>query len=69
MIELLGQHLRLFCVFHTDLEDLFVCPVLQSELQQRVIHTLGRTGVNLDHVLQEGFQLSRVIGKNWDEFL
>lgn len=46
-----------------------MCPVLQPELQQCVIHTLGRTGVHLDHVLQEGFQLPWVVGKNRDELL
>lgn len=56
-------------VFCTDPCVLFVCPVLQPEFQQCVIHTLGRTRVHLNHVLQEGFQLPRVVGKNRNEFL
>lgn len=58
-----------FEVCCADLRVLFVCPVLQSEFQQRVINTLWRTGVHFDHVLQECFQLFGVVGKNWDEFL
>lgn len=57
------------CVFWTDLRILFVRPVLQSELQQCVVHTLGRTGLHLNHVLQEGFQLPRIVGKDRDKFL
>lgn len=60
---------KLVCVYWTDLGVLLVCPVLQPKLQQGVIHPLRRTGVHLNHVFQESFQLSRVVGKYWDEFL
>lgn len=52
-----------------DLRVLFVRPVLKPELQQGVIHPLRRTGVHLNHVFQEGFQLPWVVRKYWDELL
>lgn len=59
----------IFIACLTDLGVLLVCPVMQPELQQGVVHPLRRMRVHLNHVFQEGFQLSRVVGKYWDEFL
>lgn len=59
----------IFVACLTNLGVLLVCPVMQPELQQGVVHPLWRTRVHLNHVFQEGFQLSRVVGKYWDEFL
>lgn len=44
-------------------------PVVQPQLQQGVIHPLRRMWIHLNHVFQERFQLPRVVGKYWDEFL
>ena len=48
---------------------LLVGPVVQPELQQRVVHPGRGEGLHLDHVLQEGLELPPVVGKDWDELL
>lgn len=44
-------------------------PVLQPQLQERVIDALRRVWLHFTHVLQEGFQLSWVVCKDGDELL
>lgn len=48
---------------------LLVRPVLQTQLQERVVDTLWRVRLHFTHVLQEGLELSWVIGKDGDELL
>ena len=55
------------CKWCSNLRVLFMSPVLQSKLQQGVVHALSRERFHLYHVFQEGPQLSWVVGKDWDE--